>query len=59
MKEEDKFKLIEVLEDIKNENAIVIDDLEMLLMAMKEGQEHLILILMNLKSKVKNDDEEK
>lgn len=54
MKDEDKRKLIEDLEDFKNKNGIVIDDLEMLLTEYKKEQEKLIVLLMGLKSKVKS-----
>lgn len=59
MKEEDKIKLIEDLEDIKNKNSIVIDDLEMSLSQLRKDHEKLIGLLMGLKSKVKNDEETK
>lgn len=52
-------KIIEELEDIKNRDSITIDNLEMLLSEMKEEHEQLLRIVMNLKSKVKNDEEEK
>ena len=56
MKKED---IIKGLEDIKNKSSITIDNLEMLLSEMKEEQEQLIRMLMDLKSKVKNDEVEK
>lgn len=49
-------KYIEGLEDIKNRNSITIDKLEILLSEMKEEQEQLIHTLMDLKSKIKNDE---
>ena len=54
-----KEDIIEKLEDIKNKNAVTIDELEMLLLEMKKEQEQLIQALMGLKSKVKNDEGEK
>ena len=59
MKEEDKIKFIEDLEDIKNKDSAIIDDLEILLSDMKKDHEQLINLLMSLKSKVKNDEETK
>jgi len=59
MKTGNKTKIIEELENIKNENSIAIDETEMLLSEMKEHQEQLVRLLMNLKSKVKNDEAEK
>lgn len=55
--EENKKKLIKNLEDIKNRDSVVIDNLEMLLSDLKKDQEELINLLMGLKSKVKNDKE--
>ena len=55
--EENKKKLIKNLEDIKNRDSVVIDNLEMLLSDLKKDQEELINLLMGLKSKVKNDEE--
>jgi len=60
MKEETvRQKYIEGLEDIKNRSNIAINNLEMLLSEMKKEQKELIYTLMNLKSKVKNDEREK
>lgn len=59
MKEEDRTKIIEELETIRKDNSIRIDRLETEVLGLKEDQEQLVVTLMRLKSKVKNDEEEK
>ena len=59
MKKEETLKIIEELENIKNKRSIRIDKLEIELEKLKEDQNQLVYTLMGLKSKVKNDEEEK
>ena len=59
MKKEETLKIIEELENIKYKRSIRIDKLEIELEKLKEDQNQLVYTLMGLKSKVKNDEEEK
>lgn len=59
MKIENKRKIIEHLEYIETENDVKINKLKMELDRLKEDQDQLIHTLLGLKSKVKNDEEEK